>query len=170
MTEPRGGTLVIGLGSPLMGDDGLGLVALERLRAGGVPVGVTLADGGTWGLNLLPMIEAADRVLFIDAVHGGWKPGQVACLEGDAIPRFLQTKLSPHQIDLREVLAVAEFRGTLPDELVVYGMEPDSVVLRTGLSPVVERRLAELVSAVRAQLRAWGHQGGLTGDGVSCMN
>lgn len=164
---------MIGLGSPLMGDDGLGLVALERLRSEGVPDGVTLADGGTWGLNLLPMIEAADRVLFIDALHGGMKPGQVARLEGDAIPRFLQTKLSPHQIDLREVLAVADFRETLPERMVVFGMEPESVVLRTGLSPVVQGHLSELVNAVRRQLVEWGHQGAvpsLIGGGAPCMN
>ena len=173
MTDDRsGGTLVIGLGSPLMGDDGLGLVALERLRAEGVRDGVTLADGGTWGLNLLPMIESADRVLFIDAVHGGMKPGQVAILESDVIPRFLQTKLSPHQIDLREVLALAELRGTLPAEMVVCGMEPESVEMRTGLSPVVERNLGELVRAVRAQLAEWGHHGdGASPIGVArCMN
>lgn len=172
MTDTSVPILVIGLGNPLMGDDGLGLVALERLREEGVPNGVTLADGGTWGLNLLPMIEAAHRVLFIDAVNGGMKPGQVAILEREVIPRFLQTKLSPHQIDLREVLAVAEFRGTLPAEMVVCGMEPESVEMRTELSPVAQSRLADLVTAVRVQLVAWGH-----GDAVSrphppapCMN
>ncbi len=156
MTDRGGEILVIGLGSPLMGDDGLGLVALEQLRAAGVPAGVTLADGGTWGLNLLPMIEAADRVLFLDAVHGGLKPGQVSILERKVIPQHLQTKLSPHQIDLREVLAVAEFRGTLPKEMLVVGMEPESVELRTGLSPVIQGHLTDLLHAVRAQLEEWG--------------
>ncbi len=149
---------MIGLGSPLMGDDGLGLVALEMLRAEGVPEGVILADGGTWGLNLLPMIEAVDRVLVIDAVHGGLTPGQVAILEREVIPRYLQTKLSPHQIDLREVLALAEFRGTLPAQMVVCGMEPESVEMRIGLSPVIQRSLADLVDAVRAQLEEWGRR------------
>jgi hydrogenase maturation protease len=170
MTDLRFGTLVIGLGSPLMGDDGLGLVALEQLRAEGVRDGVTLADGGTWGLNLLPMIESAERVLFIDAMHGGMRPGQVAILEGEAIPRFLQTKLSPHQIDLREVLAVAEFRGTLPGEMVVFGMEPESVEMRTGLSPVVLDRLADLVSAVRARLEEWDEISSSTHRPAPCMN
>lgn len=170
MTDRRRGTLVIGLGSPLMGDDGLGLVALEQLRAEGVRDGVTLVDGGTWGLNLLPMIESADRVLFLDAVHGGMRPGQVAILVGEAIPRFLQTKLSPHQIDLREVLALAEFRGTLPGELVVFGMEPASVEMRTGLSPVVQDRLADLIGAVRTQLEEWDHISSSTHCSAPCMN
>ena len=57
-----GGTVVIGLGNPLMADDGLGIAALERLRAAGAPSGVELVDGGTWGMNLLPVIEAAGTI------------------------------------------------------------------------------------------------------------
>ena len=53
-------TVVIGLGNPLMGDDGVGLAALERLRDDwDMPADVELVDGGTWGMNLLPVIEDA---------------------------------------------------------------------------------------------------------------
>jgi hypothetical protein len=56
--------LVIGVGSPLMGDDGLGLAALEALRAGWTfEPELELMDGGTWGMNLLPFIESVPRVL-----------------------------------------------------------------------------------------------------------
>ena len=76
--------LVIGLGNPLMGDDGLGLAALERLAADWVlPPGVELVDGGTWGLNLLPLLEAADQVLFLDAVDVGKAPGEPVELTGE---------------------------------------------------------------------------------------
>ena len=64
MNDTAAGTVVIGLGSPLMGDDGLGLVALAQLRDHWTftpPLG--LVDGGTWGMNLLHEIEDADRVL-----------------------------------------------------------------------------------------------------------
>jgi len=62
-------TVVIGLGNPLMGDDGLGLAALEALREGwDFEPHLELVDGGTWGMNLLPFIESADRVLVLDAI------------------------------------------------------------------------------------------------------
>ncbi len=149
------GTLVLGLGNPLMGDDGVGLVALERLRAAPLPEGVTLADGGTWGLNLLPAVEGCRRMLVIDAVKSGRPPGAVVTLEREEIPRFLATKLSPHQIDLREVLALAEWRGTLPAETVVVGIEPAVVELGTGLSTAVAAGLDELLAAVHARLCVW---------------
>ncbi|MGH7521399.1 MAG: hydrogenase maturation protease, partial [Gemmatimonadales bacterium] len=50
--------VVIGLGNPLMGDDGLGLITLDHLRtAYAFPPDVELVDGGTWGMNLLPVVE-----------------------------------------------------------------------------------------------------------------
>jgi hydrogenase maturation protease len=152
------GALVIGLGNPLMGDDGLGLAALERLAADWVlPPTIELVDGGTWGLNLLHRIEAAGQVLFLDAVNAGREPGEPVELERDELPRMLGLKLSPHQIDLREVLAVAELRGTVPSTIACLGLQPASVEMRTALSPVLQARLDDLVTAAAARLAAWGH-------------
>jgi hydrogenase maturation protease len=152
------GTLVIGLGNPLMGDDGLGLAALDRLHATWqLPRAVVLHDGGTWGLNLLHSIEDADKVLFLDAVRTGREPGTLVELEGRDLPRTMGIKLSPHQIDLREVLALLELRGTAPPTMVCLGLEPASVELHTGLSPRVAGRLDGMVEAAARRLRAWGH-------------
>lgn len=151
-------TVVVGVGSPLMGDDGLGLVVLDRLRDRSFEPRVELLDGGTWGMNLLPFIESARRLLILDAVMAGSeKEDRVVRIEGEAIPRFFGTKLSPHQIDLREVLALAELRGTLPPDTVVLGLPPGSVEMRAGLSASVTSALPDLEAAALAQLRAWGH-------------
>jgi hydrogenase maturation protease len=159
MSDPRGGTaLVVGLGNPLMGDDGLGLAALERLHeAWRAPPTVTLLDGGTWGLNLLHTIEASGQVLFLDAIGAGRAPGTLAELEGPQLPRMLGLKLSPHQIDLREVLALLELRGTTPATMACLGLEPASIELRTGLSPEVAAGLDALVDSAAVRLLAWGH-------------
>ena len=155
----RARVLVIGLGNPLMGDDGLGLAALERLRSGPtLPESVELVDGGTWGLNLLHRIESAEQVLFLDAVNAGRAPGETVIMEREELPRLLGVKLSPHQIDLREVLALAELRETLPKTMAALGLQPASVELRAGLSPAVAERLDTLVGAARDRLRAWGHR------------
>ena len=127
--RPR--ALVLGLGNPLMGDDGAGIAALERLQESWVlPASVAAVDGGTWGMNLLHLIEEADQVLLLDAIHAGQPPGSLVTMERDQLPRLFAIKLSPHQIDLREVLAVADLRDTLP---------------------------AELAAAAAARLAAWGH-------------
>ena len=152
-------TVVIGVGNPLMGDDGLGIEALERIRLRwSFDPPLDLLDGGTWGLNLLPHVERARRVMFIDAINIGMEPGSPVELEGDEIPRFLAQKLSPHQIDVKEVLALAELRGTLPDQLVAVGLQPESIEMRTSLSPAVEAQLDQLVDRVIRRLRDWGYR------------
>jgi hydrogenase maturation protease len=153
--EPR--TLVLGLGNMLMADDGIGLAALARLQDGWfIPPQVDLVDGGTWGMNLLPLIESADRLLVLDAIDSGAAPGTCAELRDGDVPRFLAQKLSPHQIDLREVLALAQLRGTLPGELVAIGVQPGRIEMSTDLSPEVSAHLDEMVKLAGAVLQEWG--------------
>jgi hydrogenase maturation protease len=157
-TSERARTVVIGLGNPLMGDDGVGIAALERLRATWqVPEGVELVDGGTWGMNLLPIIEDAGAVLLIDAITTGAAAGTEVVVPRTRLPRYLATKISPHQVDLCDVLALAELRGTLPDRTVAVGLEPDRVEFGSELSDTLRARLDALVAAVVRQLAAWGH-------------
>jgi hydrogenase maturation protease len=152
-------TLVLGLGNPIMGDDGAGLAALEQLRREWeIPEEVELVDGGTWGMNLLPLIESAERIILLDAIHAGDRPGTLVLLQREELPRYFSHKLSPHQIDLREVLALAELRGTLPKDVVAFGVEPERVEMRAGLSPIVEAAIGNLVTLTLDRLERLGHR------------
>jgi len=156
--NPVPGTVVIGLGNPLMGDDGLGLAVLEQLRdAWAIPADVELVDGGTWGMNLLPVIEDAKRVLLIDAIEIGAAPGTEIVIPRERLPRYLATKISPHEVDLRDVLALAELRGTLPAFTTAVGLQPARIELSEELSDVVRERLDHLVVTVVGLLGEWGH-------------
>jgi len=164
-TDDMPRTVVLGLGNMLMADDGLGLAALARLDDNWfVPRGVSLVDGGTWGMNLLHIVENADNLLVFDAIDIGGPPGSIVRLEGKDIPRFLAQKVSPHQIDLREVLALAELRGMLPGRLVALGIQPGRVEMSTTLSPAVEAHLDQLAQMAAAQLQRWGFACRLTAD------
>lgn len=159
MSENHRGTVVIGLGNPIMGDDGVGLAALARLgELWQVPRDVELVDGGTWGMNLLPVIEDAGRVVLLDAIDTGAAPGTRATLERAHLPRYLALKISPHQVDLRDVLALAELRGTLPEHTVALGVQPERVEMGVGLSPRVADALDGLVAAAIGLLETWGHR------------
>ena len=152
------GTVVIGLGNPIMGDDGLGLAALEHLQTGfAFPPDVELVDGGTWGMNLLPVIEDASELILIDAIDAGVPPGTFVRLEHDRLPRYLATKISPHQVDLRDVLALAELRGTLPQDTVALGVQPASVEMRSSLSEIVRAAVPDLAEQVVQELARRGH-------------
>jgi len=150
-------TVVIGLGNPLMGDDGVGLAVLARLCDGWDLPDVELVDGGTWGLSLVPVIEDAQRLLLVDAIAAHREPGTIIELTRDRLPIYLSRKLSPHQVDMRDALAVAELRGFLPNEIVAIGVQPAVVELGIELSPPVAAQMDALVHAVVKQLEDWGH-------------
>ena len=151
-------TVVVGLGNPLMGDDGLGIAVLEILRdRWEFEPEVELLDGGTWGMNLLHLIESAERVLLLDAINVGAAPGTTVVLERDELPRLFSMKLSPHQIDMREVLALAELRGALPEQIAAIGLQPERVEMSTELSPTLSGHMDVVLEKVTERLTAWGH-------------
>jgi hydrogenase maturation protease len=141
-----------------MGDDGVGLAALERLREGfAFDPPVELVDGGTDGVRLLPVVEDAGRLLVLDAVRTGAEPGTLVTLVAEDLPDALPLVVSPHQIDLRQIFALAALRGTLPRELLVLGLEPERVEFGAGLGDRVARGIDGLVEHAAARLAAWGH-------------
>jgi hydrogenase maturation protease len=151
-------TTVIGLGNPIMGDDGFGLAAMRHLvECWVVPDNVTIVEGGTWGLTLLPIIEESDRVLLLDAIRAGTEPGTVVRVSGADLTRVYGARVSPHQVDLTDVLALAAWRGTLPDAVVAIGAEPAMIDLAATLSPVVHAAIERAVDAAAVQLGEWGH-------------
>ncbi|MGE0442451.1 MAG: HyaD/HybD family hydrogenase maturation endopeptidase [Gemmatimonadales bacterium] len=149
--------LVLGVGNPLMGDDGIGQAALERLRADWeLPANVELADGGTWGMQLIPAIEAADEVVIVDAIAADRPVGTVVRMAREDLPRLFKMRVSPHHVDLEDVLALLEFRGSAPERIWAVGIVPGPVDWGIGLSDPVAERIPELAAAVVADLQERG--------------
>lgn len=147
-------TLIMGLGNTIMTDDGIGPKVIGLLqRDGRVPAEVTLLDGGTLGLDLLPHLEGVERLIIVDAVETGNPPGSLVRLAGDEVPDALETKLSPHQMGLKDLLAVARLMDCLPREVVLIGVQPGSLELGTELTPDVAARLPELRDMVLGEIR-----------------
>jgi hydrogenase maturation protease len=149
--------LVLGIGNALMNDDGFGVRVIEMLQENyRFPAEVTVLDGGTLGLDLLPRLEAADKLLIIDALEMGADTGSVFRLEGEAVPRAFANKLSVHQMGVQDLLAVAELQGYCPPELVIWGVQPGSIEMALTLSEPVAAAIDEVVSGVVEELRSWG--------------
>jgi hydrogenase maturation protease len=143
---------IIGIGNPLMGDDGVGIAAAERLAAMALPEGVEVVDGGTGGLTLLDLMAGADKVILIDAVSMGKAPGAVIRFTPDEVVLAEdESVLSLHESGLPAVFSLGREMNLLPPEVAIFGVEPASVEWRMGLSPEVEAALEELVERVSAE-------------------
>ena len=115
--------LVLGIGNPLMGDDGAGVELAHRLQERDYGPLVHVEEGGTQGMTLLPLLEDADTLILLDAVRTGALPGTVVTRSREELPRHFSRVMSPHQIGMKEVLGAAQLCGTLPRAITLVGVE-----------------------------------------------
>ncbi|KAA8609926.1 hydrogenase expression protein [Salipiger aestuarii] len=151
--------LILGIGNVLWADEGFGVRCVEHL-ADRLAYGddVTVLDGGTQGLYLLPFLEEADVLVVFDAVDYGMPPGTVKVVEGDAVPRFMGArKMSLHQTGFQDVIATAQLMGYCPEALLLVGCQPEELEdYGGGLRAIVAARIPEAVQIARDWLAARG--------------
>ena len=140
-----------------MSDDGVGVLVAQKLQQSfRFPENVEIMDGGTLGLDLLPKLENITHLILIDAVETGEKAGTCIRLYGQELPIALETKISPHQMGLKDLLAVSELMGHSPQEMVLIGVQPGSIEMEIGLTSEVEVQLDTLIANVLIELDNWG--------------
>ncbi len=158
-------TMVVGVGNTILSDDGLGVHAARLLQSDPrVPAGVEILDGGTLGLELVPYVSDASRILFLDAVDSGSSPGTYVRMTGGEL-LGLSGGFSVHQLGIADLIAVLALASTKPQDIVVLGVQPANTDWGTSLSPAVEATLTHLVEAALIQLRQWqesAHDGRVT--------
>ncbi len=142
-------TLVIGLGNPLMADDGAGIQVIELLRQEKLPAEVVLLDGGTAGVGLVPEMQGFERVIVVDCATMDLRPGEwrrFALHEA----RLLDSTaaLSLHEASLAEAIRLAEALGVLPPEVIIYGIQPVCVDWDRPMTPAVTAALPAVARAV----------------------
>ncbi|HUM08660.1 MAG TPA: HyaD/HybD family hydrogenase maturation endopeptidase [Acidocella sp.] len=117
---------ILGVGNILWADEGFGVRAVETLHARYVfPSNVTLVDGGTQGLALLPVVEDCDVLIILDAVDYGLEPGELFMADDGDVPSYLSAeKMSLHQTSMLDVLGLARLKDTLPLHLRLIGVQP----------------------------------------------
>jgi hydrogenase maturation protease len=148
-------TVVVGVGNTILSDDGAGVHAARLLQGDPrVPVGVTILDGGTLGLGLMPYVSDASRVLFLDAVNMGEAPGTRVRMTGKDL-LGASSGFSVHQLGVADLIAALALASAGPQDIVVLGVQPANTDWGTSLSPGVEASLSWMVDAALAQLLLW---------------
>ena len=148
-------TVVIGVGNTILSDEGVGVHAARRLQSDPrVPAGVTIIDGGTIGLELIPYASDASRVLLLDAMNSESAPGTLARMTGKDLLGTTRGR-SVHQLGVADLIAALFLVSAVPQDIVVLGVQPANTDWGTTLSPDVEAALVPLVDAALAQLQLW---------------
>lgn len=158
-TAPEPRIVVVGIGNLLLGDDGLGVHALWKLRETFPDPRIEYVDGGTLGLGLLPYLDDATHVLFLDAIDAPPNlrvEGSVIDLPLPDAPGDLTLRLSPHDVGLAELVQVLRLRrGDRPLTLRLLGALPGDIGVSTDLTPGAERALVGVVGRAITLLHDW---------------
>jgi hydrogenase maturation protease len=160
MLKPK--TMICAFGNRLRKDDGLGAYVIDQLAKRELPDYITLRDFGTSGFRAALEIGDYDRVIVIDAIRAGEKPGTLYRMVlgyEDMAGNNLTSSfvISLHEVGLEKALAMAFIAGCFPKEVVILGCEPEDVSF--GLTPskivtgLVNRLLELVVSEIEERKR-----------------
>lgn len=157
-------TLVIGLGNPILSDDGVGVrVAYAVERALGPKAGgeITVTEASVGGLRLMEMMIGYDRVILVDAILGsnGNGPGTIHRMTLDDLRTISPTQhsASAHDTSLVTALEMGRRMGLhLPTEISIYAIEVVNVLdFSEEPTPAVAEAIPEATAAVLAELSNW---------------
>ena len=140
-------TLILGLGNILMGNEGIGVKAVEYMKGKSLPENTVLMDGGTGGFHLLHLFDEYHQFIMIDATINDGNPGEINVIKPKFASDFPRT-LTSHDIGLRDLMQSAELLGQLPDiSLITINIRAlDSV--RIGLNEEFNKVLPEVYNKV----------------------
>lgn len=147
-------TLVLGLGNILMADEGVGVHVVRAIEKHLLPPNVECLDGGTGGFILLEPMQAAGRIIMIDAAADGNPIGTVT----STTPRFSRDyppTLTAHDVGIKDLLDLFYMldggREVTLYAITIDPLQPISLELSAEVAKAadeaVERLLAELATS-----------------------
>ena len=134
-------TIVIGLGNPILGDDGIGWKVAEAVTqqlASDSPVDVDFLSLG--GISLMEHLIGYERAILIDAVTSNQEIGSIIVLNLNQMPDYSAFHIaSAHDTSLQNALKLGKSMGvSLPKEVIVVGIATDHIYdFSEALSPAV---------------------------------
>jgi hydrogenase maturation protease len=153
-------TLILGIGNILMGDEGLGVHAVnlleekKNLKENSWPENTEIMDGGTGGFHLLGPMQNTERLIIIDATIDGNPPGTIRRITPEYSSDYPPT-ITAHDVGLKDMIDAFYFSGNVPD-VILYTMSISSLdsKLQMEMSPAIEKSLPELTDRIIKELCA----------------
>ncbi len=148
-------TLILGLGNPILTDDGVGIHVVRALReAVGERSNVEIAEVSVGGLRLMEAMAGYQRVILIDASQtGGRRVGEIYRLSPEDFQGCLHVS-SSHDLNFRTALELGEQMGfAIPREIVIFAVEVEDVLtFGERCTPQVQAAIPDVVEAVLAEI------------------
>lgn len=154
--SPGMGKFVVGIGNALLRDEGVGCHVVHALAAIPLP-DVKVIDGGTCP-DVLQLLEDADKLVIVDAVKGGGMPGCIYRFHLEDITLERKPFLSLHDVSLVDGLKLMQLWHNI-SEVVIIGVEPKEIDWGLELSPELQDRMPQIISAILSELNNTNPEG-----------
>lgn len=157
-----GRILVLGLGNILLADEGVGVHVVQQLAEQALPANVEVMDGGTAALDVLLLARDVQKLVVIDALRAGKKPGTVyvARFAGGQESRLEEhlarqggSSISLHQIGLLDALSAAKRVSDGPEEIVIIGVEPAKIDCDLQLTDEIAHKVPQIINIVLKEIK-----------------
>lgn len=146
--------LVLGVGNPILSDDGVGIHVARELKKRKLP-GVDVEELAASGLELLDVVRGYDKVVIIDAIQTTkGKPGELHVLEEKDFEKSIHGS-SPHGINIATALALGRklVPNEMPRDVIFFAIEAEDLVnVSEKLTPKVAKALPRIVEQVKKEL------------------
>ena len=119
-------TLVLGIGNPILGDDGIGFHIAQELAKEIKDENIDVKDTSIDGLNLLELIVGYDKVVIIDAIMTeDGEVGEIYRLRPENFVKTVHLTTSPHNENLATAIEIGKklLAEQMPREIVVFAVE-----------------------------------------------
>ncbi len=145
---------IVGVGNPIMSDDGVGKCVVDALFESGLPDGVEATHAGTTAFLALEALSNAEQGVVVDAVSDGDSPPGAlhryhvtnGTFEGEP-PDVLM-----HDFSFSEALRAGSDAYDIPDDVLVLGIEPEDTDVGLGLTDPVRESLPAVIGAIAEYL------------------
>ncbi len=147
---------MLGVGSDLRGDDGVGPALTQIIRDRAAAAGIVAREHPGDPLGLLAAWHGRAGVVIVDAMDcAGAEPGAVRRLDArrDPLPRQINGRASTHATSIAEAAELARALHRLPPRLLVYGVQGAGFEIGAGLSSPVRAALPQLAEVVMSEAR-----------------
>ena len=148
--------VVLGLGNPLMADEGVGGFLVNKLleKKDSYP-GIDFIDAGTGGMSILHLITERKKVIIIDCAYMGKQPGTIVRFtpsQINTVKKLLHYSL--HEVDIMKVIELARQLNQCPDDIVIFGVEPEKIELQNNLNPALLKKIDEYLETIEGELQS----------------
>ncbi|MGA7677796.1 MAG: HyaD/HybD family hydrogenase maturation endopeptidase [Dehalococcoidia bacterium] len=143
---------VLGIGNLLLKDEGVGVHMVQKLTGIVDDANVNIIDAGTYPDFLSLVDDSTDKLIIIDAVKAGNKPGTIYRLTLDDLDLDSVPPISLHDIGVSDSLKMMALLNRQPKSMVVIGIEPKTIDFGLEPSPEVEDKLSEMIKLVLQEI------------------